>query len=270
MAGDLTTLDHVKEWLGLTGLAIAGVTKANPAVVTLKGTPTYPILTGQAYAIAGVTGMVELAAGEYVATVITPTSFSIPVDATGFSAYTGGGVVSINDPLVARLVSACSQFIQSWLNRQILSSSYVETRNGTGGSIMPVDNYPIKSVATVTVDGVSIPLRPPMGAGSQQVANFGTPYGYTFDDFAIYLSGGVFRRDFQNVVIEYAAGYDTVPADLEQATVDLIGDWFRYADRIGKTSQGIEGQSTSFVNVALTARTLGVLQQYRRTAPLTP
>jgi hypothetical protein len=62
--------------------------------------------------------------------------------------------------------------------------------------------------------------------------------------------------------------YGFVPFDVEQAAVDMIGDWFRYRDRIGQTSMTIEAQSITFTNTAITARAQGVLNQYKRVAPV--
>ena len=39
-----------------------------------------------------------------------------------------------DDTLLTRLVTAASQFIQTWLGRTIAETSYSETRNGQGGT----------------------------------------------------------------------------------------------------------------------------------------
>lgn len=333
--GDLTTLANLKQWLGLTGLAVSAITNGSPTVLTLQTRPSTPLLSGVAYTIEGATGIV-LPAGQYIITVIDPLNFSIPYDSTTNGTYTGGAVVAIADPLLERLISSCSTFIQSWLNRTIRNLSYNETRNGLGGQTMMAKNFPITSVTSVTIDGIVIPPRPPLA----NLQNWSGPGGYTFDELSFMLDNTQFCRGHQNVNLQYAAGfliadeaqtlpslgpytlttqahwsagdrgvtyadgtplravasspnqgeysvsgsdytfnpldggqvlllsYSYVPFDLEQATIDMIGDWFRYVDRIGKTSQSIEGQTTSFVNVPIPARALGVLQQYRNVSPI--
>jgi len=62
--------------------------------------------------------------------------------------------------------------------------------------------------------------------------------------------------------------YGYVPFDIEQAAVDMIGDWFKYRERIGTLSMGIESQTITFTNTAITARAQGVLSQYKRVAPV--
>jgi hypothetical protein len=339
--GDLTQLATVKQWLGLTGLAVSAITNANPAVLTLQTRPATPLLSGVAYRIEGSTGMV-LPAGDYVVTVIDPTNFSIPYDTTANGTYTGGAVVSITDPILSRLITACSRYIQNWLNRTIASATYIETRNGLGTSMMALDNFPVLNVTMVTVDGISIPPRPPLGAALSGSYTFnGTPGGYVFSDIAVMIANGVFCRGYQNVVISYSAGFQVsneaqtvpadpgpytlttigywsagnrgvrypngavltqvttptvageysvdgstytfsagdagadvllsyayVPPDVEQAAVDTVGDWFKYIDRVGKTSQAIENQSTQFTNIPLPTRAKDVLQQYKKVAPI--
>ncbi len=164
--------------------------------------------------------------------------------------------------------------------------------------------------------------------------------GYVFDDISVMLSGYAFVYGYQNVMLQYAAGFlisdeaqtipadpgpyvlttmarwsagdrgvtyaatgvalvkvtgapnvgeyavddsvytfnalDTglgvlisyayVPFDIEQAVIDMVGDWFKYKDRIGELSKGIEGQTISFTNTAITSRAQGVLNQYKLTA----
>ncbi len=131
---------------------------------------------------------------------------------------------------------------------------------------MTLRNYPILSVTSLSINGLAVQPRPPLAPST-------TNGGYVFDDTRIMLDGVYgdpfraycgFVKGFQNIAIVYSAGFATTPADLEQACIDMIGDWFKYRDRIGQVSMGIEGQTISFVNVSIPARTQGVLNQYKR------
>jgi hypothetical protein len=164
---------------------------------------------------------------------------------------------TVSDDLLERMITSCSAAMESWMNRTIARTSYVETRNGTGGSALLVQQYPIVSVSGVTVGAVAVPARARIGDG-----------GYVFDETRILLDGSTFTRGMQNVTVSYVAGYATVPQDIEQACIDIIGDWFRYKDRAGKLSEGIEGQTISFTDTAFPSRAQGVLNQYRKVAPI--
>ncbi len=83
-------------------------------------------------------------------------------------------------------------------------------------------------------------------------------------------SSGVYYFSAADAGLGVLISYGYVPFDWEQATVDMIGDWFKYRNRIGILSEAIEQQTITFTNAALTARAQGVLNQYRRVAPYTP
>lgn len=70
-------------------IAITAVTNANPAVFSVSAAPP----TGQPVAISGFTGGWTAANGTFIATNISPTTFSIPVNSTGFGAVSGSPVV---------------------------------------------------------------------------------------------------------------------------------------------------------------------------------
>lgn len=71
-------------------LAISGVTTADPGVVTTVG--NHNLTTGDTVTIASVGGATQ-ANGTNVVTVLSATTFSIPVDVTG--TYTSGGTVTV-------------------------------------------------------------------------------------------------------------------------------------------------------------------------------
>ena len=333
--GDLTTLGNVKAWLNIGGAAISGISAASPAVVTLLQPAGF--LSGMPVVLTDIVGPTTLNGVVYPMTVLTPTTFSIPVDSTALPAYVSGGFASISDPILQRLISSVSTYVKSWLNRTIANTDYVEMRNGVGSVRMLTKQFPITSFAGVTVNGLPVPLR----AVLAPVMTYQQAGGYVFDDISVMLSGYCFATGFQNVILQYAAGFlvegeaQTVPAtapytlstlahwsagdrgvayaatgvaltkvtgapnpgeyavagsvytfnildaglgvlisyafvpfDIEQAVIDIIGDWFKYKDRIGTLSEGIEGQSITFVNSAITARALGVLNQYKLYAPI--
>src|SRR5579875_234108 len=83
-----------------------------------------------------------------------------------------------DDALLTRLVTAASQFVQTWLGRTIAETAYSETRDGQGGTRLFLRNRPVVSVASLTVDGVAI--APAAGPGQP---------GYLFDDSSLYPCG---------------------------------------------------------------------------------
>ena len=170
-----------------------------------------------------------------------------------------------NDALLTRLISEASEFAESWCSRSFNLATYIESRNGLGGQIMVMLNQPIASVSSVMVSGLSVPAQPPYG---QPVTTSGPPGGYVFDASRIMLYGYWFARGFQNVVVNYTAGYTTPPYDLEQAVIDIVGAQFKYRSRIGKVSEGLEQQTTVFSQAQVPPMALARLQTYKQVAPI--
>jgi len=75
-----------------SGLAITGITQANPGVVTTNY--NHNLTTGGTISISGVVGMTGANGGPYTVTVIDEKRFSFGVNTTGFGAYVSGGVLS--------------------------------------------------------------------------------------------------------------------------------------------------------------------------------
>lgn len=84
-------MDHCRTHRFLTQSNISGISKAAAGVVTHAGTYTYT--TGDTVTLSSVGGMVEVNNRHFTITVISPTSFSINQNTTGYTTYTSGGVV---------------------------------------------------------------------------------------------------------------------------------------------------------------------------------
>ncbi len=77
------------------GLAISGVSNANPCVITVTSTTT--LSAGEPITLSGIVGPALLNASTFVFSVLSPTTFSIEVDTTNTSIYppwTSGGTAS--------------------------------------------------------------------------------------------------------------------------------------------------------------------------------
>lgn len=161
---------------------------------------------------------------------------------------------STDDGLLTHLITAASDFIRTYCSRDLAATDYVESRNGHGGRVLVLPNYPIISVASVKVDGVAITSA----AGSPTLS------GYVFDQYSISLRGYVFSKGFKNVELSYRAGFETIPLDLEQACIDLVGLKFKERTRIGETSKSVAGATTSYSTDDMPAHTKSVLEFYSR------
>jgi hypothetical protein len=164
-----------------------------------------------------------------------------------------------DDALLTRLVTAASQFIQSWLNRQVASGDWQEVRDGTGGQRLSFANTPVSAVLSLSIDGIAIPPAPPGG---------GFDAGYVFSPTELALRGYVFTRRAQNVVVAYTAGYAVTPPDIAQACIELVCQRYRERTRIGETARAIGGNETvTYTQKDMSDDVKLLLSQYRVVAP---
>jgi hypothetical protein len=164
-----------------------------------------------------------------------------------------------DDTLLQRLITAASQFIQSWLNRQIAAADWQELRDGTGGQLMVLANSPVAAVLSLTIDGLAIPPATTDG---------GFDAGYSFTPTELALRGYVFTRRPQNVIVTYTAGYALTPPDIAQACIELVCQRYRERSRIGEVSKALGGGETvSFSQKDMSEDVKTALLPYRVAAP---
>lgn len=162
-----------------------------------------------------------------------------------------------DDTLLTRLVTAASQFIQAWLNRDLASQSYSETRDGHGGPVMPFRDFPVTAVSSLTIDGNTIPAAADM-----------VSLGYRFTDTRLILQGYVFTRGAANVQINYTAGYASIPSEIEQACIELVSMRYRERDRIGHASKSLAGETVQFIVKDMPDSVRTILNNYKKVISL--
>ena len=164
-----------------------------------------------------------------------------------------------DDALLTRLITAASQLIQTWLNRQITSQDWIETRDGLGNVLGPSDvryqfaAFPVTAVSRVVVDGAVIPAIPtPAQSGAAAVGAMAAQRGYLFTPTQLVIRG-----------------YAVPPADLSQACIELVALRYRERGRIGEVAKAIGGgQTVSYSQKDMSDSIKSLIQQYRRVAPI--
>ena len=165
-----------------------------------------------------------------------------------------------DDALLSRLITAASRFIQSWLQRQIAVSDWIEIRDGNGGQRLTFANTPVANVIALSIDGLTIPPAPADG-------RLGA--GYVFSPTELALRGYVFSRRAQNVVVTYTAGYASVPPDIAQACIELVCQRYRERTRTGEVSKSLmSGETVTFSQKDMSDDIRTLLMQYQAVAPV--
>jgi len=145
-----------------------------------------------------------------------------------------GITAATDDALLQRLVNAASAWIKQFLNRDIVSRTYSEIRDGTGGNTLVLANYPVTAVALLQL-------------GAPNVAKHTLVEGTDFvvgPDGLIRVFTCALPRGMANITINYTAGFVQVPADIEQATVALVAWRYKEKERIGQSSKTLGGHET--------------------------
>ena len=161
------------------------------------------------------------------------------------------------DSLIDAFVKRASAAVDNFTQRTLRSAAHVETRNGTGGCELLLREYPITAVASVVVDGKTIPQASTFsGAGWRQAER------------SLVLNGYAFTRGTGNVVISYTAGYATTPPDIEAAVIETSMLMLERRKHVDVSSKSLAGETVSFITAELTPSAKQILLSYRRVAPL--
>lgn len=163
---------------------------------------------------------------------------------------------TVDDALFERLVDSASAFVQSWLSRTFGIETYTDVFDGTGRQVYIFRNYPALSVASLTIDGQPIPAS----GGAFEA-------GYRADAARLVLIGHTFASGLMNCSVTYSAGYEAVPDDINQATIEIIAHRYREKDRIGLTSKGLAGETTAFSQRDMPQSARATLNLYRKVVP---
>jgi hypothetical protein len=113
-----------------------------------------------------------------------------------------------SDALIAALITRASRSICSYLQRPLLlPHSVTEVQDGTGGNILVLKEWPVLSVSSVSVDGITIPQAAQQSPGWILDAWNSVPPGRMQ---ALRLRGysfGSAARNVATVQVTYQAGY---------------------------------------------------------------
>lgn len=187
-------------------------------------------------------------------------------DVQAYTGDTSAGVGAVYTALIPKVSAA----IEAYCARTFGQASYTETRNGNSADRIIVKNRPLTAVASVNVNGLSIPAAPDT-----------VSFGFVFDDSSIYIRAGrklspppagtlggfpvCFERGIQNVVLAYTGGYAAAPADVNQAACEWISFKTAKRGRPDKKNEVLAQQTVGFDLSGMPDMVKTLLQPYRVT-----
>lgn len=130
------------------------------------------------------------------------------------------------DAQLNQIIPQASLTLSDALRRRIALTFYYEALDGSGYSFLRTSNYPITSLTSIT--NLYSPTNAIYYAGSQFVFN---QEGTIKWSPQTYQSPQNFASGFQNYLVAYQAGYNTVPLDLQLACMMYSQFLYNYSQR---------------------------------------
>ncbi|MFP4066223.1 MAG: hypothetical protein ACLFS5_01860 [Spirochaetaceae bacterium] len=152
------------------------------------------------------------------------------------------------------VINAASETANDYAGRLLKADDYTHDFDGTGGRLLILRQYPVNAVDAVYVDS-------DRGfAASSEVTDFVVHANIG----KIVRTSGVWPRGIQNIRVEYNAGYDPVPSQLQLAVLEVIAyNWRRLVSQsVGVRTMSGDGVSTEF-ELTIPTNAQRIFESYR-------
>lgn len=120
-----------------------------------------------------------------------------------------------NDALLENLINRVSEEIENYCDRKFESQSYTDYFDGNNYNLLFITQYPV-----ITASGVEVWDDCDWVWGDDTLIS-GTNYT-VIDNRYVLLKNTSFVDGSKNVKINYVAGYDSIPTDLTQFTIEEV------------------------------------------------
>jgi len=167
-----------------------------------------------------------------------------------------GITTSDEDDQLEVLITAVSDFIKNETGREIVETEYKEKIDGNRNEAIVLTQYPVISVEKLTVDDEEI-----------------TDY-YLYKENAVIKREAIFddwdeHRSYyfpegkQNIVVEYTAGYEDVPLDIQKAVWDIIQSTRKSKKYAGLSKYAIGDESMTFSRGLVPSEAIDTIMEYK-------
>lgn len=235
----LTTMANVRLYLGLytlTDVTSNETLTADTANVTFSfvNTDLAPNYFGTFYE-----GVVT--AGDTISTAVMTIDYSLGT-AIFSAARTGDITVSSysyfdwdysKDKDIERNINSISHMVSKYCNRKFIADTYSEFYKGSGRQKLVLNQYPINTITSVSIDSASLTAGTDYVTSDQTYLDEGIIFKNNGWTWYGYLTGlvGELTAPVDNIGVVYSAGYTlepetsrTLPYDLEDTVIDMVAD----------------------------------------------
>lgn len=133
-----------------------------------------------------------------------------------------------NDDLLTGLINACSTAIEDYCRRAFNTTTYTDEQyDGNNTPFLNLENFPVQSVSSVSLDGVVLdPSQYRLKNKTGVLSRIG-PYPNTFTGLSISRFNTLWNRGFANIEVTYTAGFDVIPAPVNLACQMFVASIFK-------------------------------------------
>lgn len=158
-------------------------------------------------------------------------------------------IVTDDEDFADELINQASAIAERISGRKLKAREHTDVYDGNGRTTLMLREYPIVSVSSLYID----PLRE-WGAATEIAA---ADYYVNAAPAILHYAGG-FGTTEQSVRVVYTAGFETVPSDLKESTLEVVA-WLWTRQRGNnialRTEQGIDGTRTEHeLTIPMSAR----------------
>jgi len=164
------------------------------------------------------------------------------------------------DNKILQYINSASWYCNSFTHRKLKARDLTEYYSGDGSNTLMVNNYPINSIASIYDD-----LDRAYGADTLIDSGDYVIMPTTLA-FKVVYDGGVFMRGIRNIKITYNAGYSTIPWDLREACLELVGFYWMNTEekRFGILSINLGDGSVRIDTTQVPKSVMQILEYYKR------
>lgn len=133
---------------------------------------------------------------------------------------------TVDDSRIELLINACSSTIENFCRRNFIKQTFTdEEYDGNDHRYLNLYNYPVQSVQSVTlndelVDSIEYIVKKKTGILARKYNN--TLSGISYNRYV-----PIWPKGDANILVTYTAGYDVIPADLEQACILYVMSFYK-------------------------------------------
>lgn len=152
------------------------------------------------------------------------------------------------DAYFQTLLDGVSAAVEAYIGRKLKAADYVERYNGNGKNRIVLNQYPVLSVSSVKING--------------RMAN-----DWDFDNWLL-IRHACFAQGIRNIEVSYRAGYETLPADIQEAILIIATQRMNEIENKGVQSKTLAGETIAFSTFSdsggMPPSAFAILNEYKR------